>query len=412
MKHHNLFLRSLSLVHEVENVVVRHPSRGDLLCFAQGDSNHRRRQTMCSRQCFHWHMCFRIGRFRFPKRKLWWRKSSSRSEQSSTVPVDFRCLRGQWVRRSAQWNRSESRMSFFISLSDAVKVSSGKRACLLLSSSESEQYDRWRCVWILSVTKKKRGWHSSEWCFAFPLKSSPCFLLISGQMKFSSRSRTSIGGHWNWSRSMLINVEWIYRTSIWNRWWWSWQLSPSPAASLDTSVLLLHAISGDLSPSEILVSGKSRNRLEIVFWSNPVVSSSGTISSIVSVAGQVSVDHSDRWRLFFEVHSPRLISIRISHLRFWNSILPVSMDFSGLFTVPFFAPTTIHHPLLPVYFSNSILPISMDFSGLFTVPFFAPTTIHHPLLPVSADWTILPLNSPSINERVLDLAKVQSLLCQ
>ena len=223
------------------------------------------------------------------KEKMWWRKSSSRSEQSSTVPVDVRCLRGQWVRRSAQWNRSESRMSFFISLSDAVKVSSGKSACLLLSSSESEQYDRWRCVGILSVTKKKRGWHSSEWCFAFPLKSSPCFLLISGQMKFSSRSRTS----------------------IWNRWWWSWQLSPSPAASLDTSVLPRHVISGDLSPSEILVSVKSRNRLEIVFWSNPVASSSGTISSIVSVAGQVSVDHSDRWRLFLEVHSPRLIRFNL-----------------------------------------------------------------------------------------------------
>ena len=52
----------------------------------------------------------------------------------------------------------------------------------------------------------------------------------------------------------------------------------------------------------------------------------------------------------------------------------------------------------------------MDFSGLFTVPFFAPTSIHHSLVPVSADLTILPLNSPSINERVLDLAKVQSLL--
>ena len=283
MKHHNLFLRSLSLVHEVENVVVRHPSRGDLLCFAQGDWNHRRRQTMCSRQCFHWHMCFRIGRFRFPKRKLWWRKSSSRSEQSSTVPVDVRCLRGHWFPRlNLNSMIADGESTFFLwqrRSADDIRAIDDLLSHWNLLSAFCSSLGRWDSLLVLehrlagTETDRDRCWSTSSG-FIEPRSG------IDDDDQGNSPLRQ------------------LHHSTL------------SSCSYTQFQVIYLHPRFSKLSLS-ILVSGKSRNRLEIAFWSNPVASSSGTISSIVSVAGQVSVDHSDRWRLFFEVHSPRLISFNL-----------------------------------------------------------------------------------------------------
>jgi hypothetical protein len=130
----------------------------------------------------------------------------------------------------------------------------------------------------------------------------------------------------------------------------------------------------------------------------------------------------NRWKLFLGVHLPRLISF---NFKFRCSRIDTDV-LEGFLTSPWF------------------VACDTNFSCLFTVPFFAPTSIHHPLVPVSADLTTLPLhqhhlfydritqlvfdsgdgrlancynhiqqltlNSPSINERVLDLAKVQSLI--
>ena len=96
----------------------------------------------------------------------------------------------------------------------------------------------------------------------------------------------------------------------------------------------------------------------------------------------------DRWKLLFEVHLPQLISFNFqfhcSHI--YADVL------EGFLTSPWF------------------VACDTNFSCHFTVLFFASTLIHYPLVPVAADLTTLLLNSPSINERVLDLAKVQSLI--
>ena len=174
---------------------------------------------MCSRQCFHWNTSFRIVGFRFSNRKCG--DDSRRGDQSKarlfpsmsavfevngfegSPSVDitqdsplldtFLCPESVHNRsflsiwsssicplKTFEWRRCTEAMGWCRCSvprrersSKERKVSNGKSACSLLSSSE--RCDCWRCVGILSVTKKKRGSHSSEWCFAFPLKSSNFF---------------------------------------------------------------------------------------------------------------------------------------------------------------------------------------------------------------------------------------------
>ena len=138
--------------------------------------------------------------------------------------------------------------------------------------------------------------------------------------------------------------------------------------------------------------------------------------------GENDLLDADRWKVFLEVHLPRLISFNFKfHCsridadvleRFRTSPWFVACDpnFSCLFTVPFFAPTSTHHPLPPVSADLTTLPLHQHhlFSDRITQLVFD-----------SGDGRIrdrynhiqqLTLNSPFINERVLDLAKVQSLI--
>ena len=116
-----LYFCGLCLVHKVENIVVRHPSKGDLLCFTRRDSNHRRRQTMCERQCFHWHTCFRIGRFRFPNRKC--RDDSGRQDQSRLL-LDEMYTPIVYVK---EWKEKRLELSSLL-----IKILSWKRVCKLI----------------------------------------------------------------------------------------------------------------------------------------------------------------------------------------------------------------------------------------------------------------------------------------
>ena len=240
----------LSLVHKVENVVVRHPSRGDpwrrqqrsigtewkwrsvsdrgdLLCFVQGNSNYRRRQTMCSRQCFHWHMCFRIGRFRFPKRKC-----------------------GDESRRQDQ-----SRARLFPSMSTVFEVNGFEEALSKIDLKAECNSSS------ISPMKSKCPVGKARVC-CFPrlnlssvtADGASAFFLWQKRSADDIRASDALLSHWNLLSAFCSSL------GRWDR-WWSGQFSPSPAASFDTSVLLLHAISGHLSPSEILDTEFLHSRL-------------------------------------------------------------------------------------------------------------------------------------------------------
>ena len=200
---------------------------------------------------------------------------------------------------------------------------------------------------------------------AFPLKSSTCFLLISEHMRFSSRSGTSPSSsivafshsiqaltgtetdrdrRWSTSigfieprfgidddddgNSFLRQLHYLTLPCCsYTQFQVICRQSPQ-LVSWNILVIYLHPRSLTLSLS-IVVSGKSRNRVEIVFWSNPVTPSSETISSIVSVAAQVSVDHSDGWRqltIFWMWTDGNYFSKSICHswsVSIFNSIVPI-----------------------------------------------------------------------------------------
>lgn len=137
----------------------------------------------------------------------------------------------------------------------------------------------------------------------------------------------------------------------------------------------------------------------------------------------------ERWELFLECHLPRLIKFEFKfrcstmdvtvldrfRRSFWLSehrrwFVACDSNRSCLFSVPYFAPTSIDHPLVPVAADRTTLPLHQH------TLFYDRIT---QLVLYSGDWTLpyrynniqqLTLNSPSINERVVDLSKVQSLI--
>ena len=137
----------------------------------------------------------------------------------------------------------------------------------------------------------------------------------------------------------------------------------------------------------------------------------------------------ERWELFLDCHLPRLIKFEFKfrcpplditvldrfRRSFWLSehrrwFVACDSNLSCLFSVPYFAPASIHHPLVPVAADRTTLPLhqhTLFYDRITQLDLY------------SGDWPLpyrynsiqqLTLNSPAVNERVINLSKVQSLI--